>query len=151
MFIKENGELNSHKKWRLKNCKFVLKKKTDAEEYAQELSVQGFLALSNEDALHYKEVPILGKNTNPVISIEEYEALERNARRYYLTAEDVIERTERIKDTNGHFFVRHDLFNHDPELENPNPYHIYSQDGIAEAFAEFAKKEGLSFFQQARL
>jgi type I restriction enzyme M protein len=39
------------------------------------------------------------------------------------------------------------LFNHDPALLNENPNNIYSQDGIAEAFIEFAKKEGLSFFQ----
>jgi type I restriction enzyme M protein len=50
-----------------------------------------------------------------------------------------------VKDANGeilldhhnHFIVDHDLFNHDG----------MTQDGIAEAFIEFAKKEGLSFFQ----
>ena len=39
-------------------------------------------------------------------------------------------------DEHGHLIVDHDLFNHDG----------LTQDGIAEAFAEFAKKEGLSFF-----
>ncbi|MCL2074304.1 MAG: N-6 DNA methylase [Marinilabiliaceae bacterium] len=39
-------------------------------------------------------------------------------------------------DTHGHLIVKHDLFNHDGLTE----------DGIAEAFAEFAKKERLSFF-----
>lgn len=39
-------------------------------------------------------------------------------------------------DTNGHLIVDHDLFNHEGLTE----------DGIAEAFIEFAKKEGLSFF-----
>ncbi len=39
-------------------------------------------------------------------------------------------------DSHGHLIVDHDLFNHDG----------LTQDGIAEAFAEFAKKEGLSFF-----
>lgn len=50
-----------------------------------------------------------------------------------------------VKDENGeikldkhnHFIVDHDLYNHDG----------MTQDGIAEAFVEFAKKEGLSFFQ----
>ena len=50
-----------------------------------------------------------------------------------------------VKDKNGeikldkhsHFIVDHDLYNHDG----------MTQDGIAEAFIEFAKKEGLSFFQ----
>ncbi len=39
-------------------------------------------------------------------------------------------------DEHGHLIVKHDLFNHDGQTE----------DGIAEAFTEFAKKEGLSFF-----
>jgi type I restriction enzyme M protein len=40
-------------------------------------------------------------------------------------------------DSHGHLIVKHDLFNHDR----------LTGDGIAEAFAEFAKKEGLSFFR----
>ena len=39
-------------------------------------------------------------------------------------------------DAHGHLIVKHDLFNHDG----------LTQDGIAEAFIEFAKKENLSFF-----
>jgi type I restriction enzyme M protein len=39
-------------------------------------------------------------------------------------------------DMHGHLIVKHDLYNHDG----------ITQDGIAEAFAEFAKKEGLSFY-----
>lgn len=42
-----------------------------------------------------------------------------------------------VLDEHGHIIVDHDLFNHDGLTE----------DGIAEAFAEFAKREGLSFFQ----
>lgn len=41
-----------------------------------------------------------------------------------------------LLDTHGHLIVKHDLFNHDGLTE----------DGIAEAFQEFAKKEGLPFF-----
>lgn len=41
-----------------------------------------------------------------------------------------------ILDTHGHLIVKHDLFNHDEMTE----------DGIVEAFIEFAKKEKLSFF-----
>ena len=41
-----------------------------------------------------------------------------------------------LRDTHGHWIVDHDLFNHDDLTE----------DGIAEAFIEFAKKEDLSFF-----
>ena len=43
---------------------------------------------------------------------------------------------EYVLDAHDHLIVKHDLFNHDG----------YTQDGIAEAFAEFAKKEELSFF-----
>ena len=42
-----------------------------------------------------------------------------------------------LLDAHGHLIVKHDLFNHDGQTE----------DGIAEAFIEFAKKEGLSFFR----
>ena len=41
-----------------------------------------------------------------------------------------------LRDSHGHWVVQHDLFNHEG----------LTQDGIAEAFAEFAKKENLSFF-----
>ncbi|WP_395794076.1 N-6 DNA methylase [Aquimonas sp.] len=44
-----------------------------------------------------------------------------------------------MRDTHGHFVVSHDLFNHDGLTE----------DGIAEAFEEFARKEGFSFFRVA--
>lgn len=43
---------------------------------------------------------------------------------------------EYLLDPHGHRIVKHDLFNHEGMTE----------DGIAEAFAEFAKKEKLSFF-----
>lgn len=43
---------------------------------------------------------------------------------------------ENILDSHGHLIVDHDLFNHEGLTE----------DGIAEAFIEFAKKEKLSFF-----
>lgn len=44
-----------------------------------------------------------------------------------------------MRDTHGHFVVSHDLFNHDGLTE----------DGITEAFEEFARKEGFSFFRDA--
>jgi type I restriction enzyme M protein len=40
-----------------------------------------------------------------------------------------------VLDAHDHFIVKHDLFNHDGK----------TQDGIAEAFQEFAKREALSF------
>jgi type I restriction enzyme M protein len=41
-----------------------------------------------------------------------------------------------LLDGNNHMIIKHDLFNHDAK----------TQDGIAEAFIEFGKKENLSFF-----
>ena len=41
-----------------------------------------------------------------------------------------------LRDSHGHWVIQHDLFNHDG----------LTQDGIAEAFQEFAAKERLSFF-----
>jgi type I restriction enzyme M protein len=52
-----------------------------------------------------------------------YETTPKEADEYYL-------------DEHGHLIVKHDLFNHDG----------LTQDGIAETFMEFAKKERLSFF-----
>ncbi len=43
---------------------------------------------------------------------------------------------DRLRDTHGHWVVQHDFFNHDG----------LTQDGIAEAFEEFAAKEKLNFF-----
>lgn len=43
---------------------------------------------------------------------------------------------EYVLDAHQHLIIKHDLFNHDG----------ITGDGIAEAFAEFAKKEQLSFF-----
>ena len=44
-----------------------------------------------------------------------------------------------LRDKHNHTIVKHDLFNHDG----------ITRDGIAEAFIEFAKREGLSFFEQS--
>lgn len=49
--------------------------------------------------------------------------------------------SEPLLDSHGHLIVKHDLFNHEG----------MTGDGIAEAFAEFAKKEHLSFFADAPL
>ncbi|MFW5850991.1 MAG: N-6 DNA methylase [Bacteroidota bacterium] len=51
---------------------------------------------------------------------------------YVATPKDL---DEFVLDSHDHLIVKHDLFNHDGK----------TQDGIAEAFIEFAKKENLSF------
>ena len=109
----------------------------------KEITVKEYFELQEEDKNKYKTEPIIGNNTNNSIGFEEYNSLTNEEKKYYLPIVSVNDFTERVKDSHGHIFVKHDLFNHDPELE---PKGRYCNDGIAEAFAEFAKKEGLSFF-----
>lgn len=45
---------------------------------------------------------------------------------------------EFVLDSHGHKIIKHDLFNHDG----------LTQDGIAEAFIDFAKAENLSFWRE---
>lgn len=59
------------------------------------------------------------------------------------SGEKIIRRKENgdyLRDSHNHPIVEHDLYNHDGLTE----------DGIAEAFIEFAKREGFSFFADAR-
>ena len=70
------------------------------------------------------------------IDKDRYDAFEKDAKASCDRKVWVDEYTENVLDSHGHLIVKHDLFNHDG----------ITQDGIAEAFAEFAKKEGLSFF-----
>lgn len=144
LFVSEYGPIEEHKKWIQENSRFVLKL-GEIENLKKTITIEEWLSLKQSEKELYKREVITGDNTNPVISNEEYEALPEELKRYYLAAEQVVETTERIKDTHGHFFVKHDLFNHDPSLPNKNANNIYSQNGIAEAFAKFAYDNGLSF------
>ena len=140
-------DANSQKKWVLKMVKFVLKpaKKGETQDslLKKEISVKEYFNLQVESRAKYKVEQLLGINTNETTDFEEYNSLESEEKKYYLPKVSVNDYIERVKDTHGHIFVKHDLYNHDPELE---PKGRYCKDGIAEAFAEFSKKEGLSFF-----
>ncbi len=72
-----------------------------------------------------------------IVKLSEIESKENQAKEvvehYETTPKDL---DEYVLDSHGHLIVKHDLFNHDG----------LTQDGIAEAFMEFAKKERLSFF-----
>lgn len=79
-----------------------------------------------------------GDGNNTVMTVREFEAT-------YGSGDNIPEKHEiripikvqrLLEDEHGHFVVDHDLFNHDG----------LTGDGIAEAFAEFAKKEKLSFY-----
>ncbi|WP_242046601.1 N-6 DNA methylase [Cylindrospermum sp. FACHB-282] len=68
---------------------------------------------------------------------------EKICRRVLLSSEEGLSEQEKdkafLQDNHGHLVVDHDLFNHEGVTE----------DGIAEAFIEFAKKENLSFFKSS--
>lgn len=145
LFVESNGPLESHKKWVKENSIFSLKNSADSNQFTQIISIDEWLALEKDIQTLYKKEKVLGWNSNAEISNNEYEALEPEAQKFYLVAEDVKENVERVKDSHGHIFVKHDLFNHDPALKNANPKNIYSQNGIAEAFAKFAYDNALSF------
>ncbi len=145
LFILQYGDIEKHRHWQIRNIKFCLKSPKDHPELSVTISINDYLALSGDKRKLYKESPLLGKNDLPQIDATQYSALSTEERKFYAVTEDIKEWSERVKDTHGHIFVRHDLFNHDPQLENPNPENVYSQNGIAEAFAKFAYDQHLSF------
>ncbi len=169
LFIDDHGDLNTHRKWIKKPVTFKKKPLTKKNaqnkkllELADEINIDEWLALSAATRRYYKEVINGGKDCDNYTAVEigpdEYAALSKETQKFYLMTEDVKERSHvRLKDTHGHIFVKHDLYNHDPELDafwtrcDERLKGRYCKDGIAEAFAEFAKRERLSFFVNAPL
>ncbi|MEG2067568.1 MAG: hypothetical protein RRZ65_08015, partial [Tannerellaceae bacterium] len=78
---------------------------------------------------------------NGCINGKDYNQLPNEERDSYVNIRKPSVDNPPLLDSHGHLIVKHDLFNHDG----------VTQDGIAEAFAEFAKKEQLSFFVDAPL
>ena len=163
LFIEDYGELDTHRKWIKKPVTF-LKKQLGKKlpELGDKITLEEWLSLPVGSRRYYKEVLNEGKDCDSYIADEigpdEYAALPKEMQKFYLMTENVKEHSHvRLKDTHGHIFVKHDLYNHDPELDtlwtsrDVRLKGRYSKDGIAEAFAEFAKKEGLSFFVDAPL
>ena len=74
------------------------------------------------------------KDDYPIFfATQQKEGKNNSGEKQYLISDD----GKIVLDQHGHLVVNQDLYNHDGLTGN----------GIAEAFAEFAKKEGLSFFQ----
>lgn len=144
LFVEQYGPLEDHKKWIQEKCVFV-RKGSGTGETKKHISIERWLDLDNDQQKLYKKELLLGENDNPIISNDIYMELPEEAQKFYLAAEEVQETVERVKDTHNHIFVKHDLFNHDPDLENSNEKNPYSQNGIAEAFAKFAYENNLSF------
>ena len=80
-------------------------------------------------------------NLHGVINGDEYAELDVDEQAKYINLKMPVIEQRPLLDSHGHLIVKHDLFNHDG----------LTGDGIAEAFAEFAKREGLSFFADAPL
>ena len=80
-------------------------------------------------------------NLYGVINGDEFTKLDVEKQSKYVNLKRPVIEERPLLDSHGHLIVEHDLFNHDGLTE----------DGIAEAFIEFAKKEGLSFFADAPL
>ncbi|WP_236633070.1 N-6 DNA methylase [Campylobacter armoricus] len=74
---------------------------------------------------------------NRIITPDEYSLLSKDEKKKAILREVVIFDTPML-DSHGHLIIKHDLFNHDG----------LTQDGIAEAFIEFAKSENLSFWKE---
>lgn len=72
---------------------------------------------------------------NIFFATQQVESVDNSGRKVYRKNSD----GSFLRDNHGHFIVEHDLFNHEELTEN----------GIAEAFIEFAKSENFSFFQVA--
>ena len=89
--------------------------------------------LSNDDGFMH--------SIKGVINGVAYEQLNESEKGKYVNLKMPVVEHRPLLDSHGHLIVQHDLFNHEGLTEN----------GIAEAFAEFAKKEGLSFFTKAPL
>ncbi len=75
------------------------------------------------------------KDYNIFFATQQVESVDNSGDKVYVRKAD----GSLARDDHGHFIVAHDLFNHDGK----------TQDGIAEAFQEFAKQERLSFFMVA--
>lgn len=99
-------------------------------KYTREEFLQQFASV-NEATLYYHRI------AKRYINGDEFLNLDEEEKKYCDRKVWTTELTERILDDNGHIFVKHDLYNHEGK----------THDGIAEAFIEFAKKEGLSFFR----
>ena len=72
---------------------------------------------------------------NIFFATQQVESVNNRGEKVYVKRDD----GRPLRDDHGHFVVAHDLFNHDGK----------TQDGVAEAFREFAAAESLSFFANA--
>lgn len=86
----------------------------------------------NDDPKTGPLCPLAG-NYNIFFATQDIESVNNRGEKVYVENDN----GSRLRDAHGHFIVAHDLFNHDG----------LTKDGVAEAFAEFAKKERLSFFR----
>ncbi|WP_158652127.1 restriction endonuclease subunit M [Helicobacter bizzozeronii] len=129
--MQEPSKDNSGDKIYVKQEFIKIERTTDGQTTTQEYSLEEFYATyPSLEAANFIEFE--GRKISP----KEHEALKPEQQRQ-ATTQSATKHTRPLLDKHGHLIVQHDLFNHEGLTQN----------GIAEAFIEFAKSEGLSFWR----
>ncbi|GLH58500.1 N-6 DNA methylase [Helicobacter ailurogastricus] len=129
--MQEPSKDNSGDKIYVKQEIVKLERTTAGQPSIEELNLEDFYTTyPNLEAANFIEFE--GRK----ISAQEYKKLNPTQQKQ-ATIQTATKQTRPLLDKHGHLIVKHDLFNHEG----------LTQDGIAEAFIEFAKSEGLSFWQ----
>nr|WP_064773720.1 N-6 DNA methylase [Helicobacter saguini] len=130
--MNEPSKDNSGDKIYVKEKVALLRQTINNKSNEQTLSLKEF----NEKYESVEKASFL-QYEDSIISLESYKKLDSKEKQKVLKQEAfIIEQP--LRDTHGHLIVKHDLFNHDG----------LTQDGIAEAFIDFAKMENLSFWRE---
>ncbi len=130
--MREPSKNNSGDKIYVKQESIKIERTTEGQTTTQEYSLKDFdTQYTSLEAANFIEFE--GRK----ISQEGYQKL-KPAQQRQATIQSTILESRPLLDQHGHLIVKHDLFNHEG----------LTQDGIAEAFIEFAKSEGLSFWRE---
>lgn len=125
---------NSGKKIYAKTQVVIITRKAQNKENTESKTLT--LAEFHSQYPSIEEANFLELDEKKITQIQ-YEKLDKKNKQKVITQTAFI--TEQpLLDSHGHLIVKHDLYNHDG----------LTQDGIAEAFIEFAKSENLSFWRE---
>ncbi|WP_233709719.1 N-6 DNA methylase [Helicobacter salomonis] len=130
--MREPSKNNSGDKIYVKQESIKIERTTEGQTTTQEYSLKDFdTQYTSLEAANFIEFE--GRK----ISQEGYQKLKPEQQRQ-ATIQSAILESRPLLDQHRHLIVKHDLFNHEG----------LTQDGIAEAFIEFAKSEGLNFWRE---
>ncbi|WP_120946134.1 N-6 DNA methylase [Helicobacter labacensis] len=129
--MQEPSKDNSGDKIYVKQEFVKIQRTTEGQTTTEELSPENFYTTyTNIEVANFIEFE--GRK----ISSKEYKKL-KPEQQHQATIQSATQESRPLLDKHGHLIVKHDLFNHEG----------LTQDGIAEAFIDFAKSEGLSFWR----